>query len=67
MITIKVNDVQKKFSNTLTLHELVAVLKLHTNGIAIAINGSVIKREDWTSQILHDNDAILIIKSTQGG
>ncbi|CAM1369131.1 Thiamine biosynthesis protein ThiS [Tenacibaculum sediminilitoris] len=67
MISIKVNDTQKKISKTLSLQELVNELQVQTNGIAIAINNNVVKREEWTSCILQNNDAILIIKSTQGG
>jgi len=67
MITIKVNDTQKEFSDTLTLETLISNLQVKTNGIAIAINGSVIKKDNWNSQQLQNNDTVLIIKSTQGG
>ena len=67
MITINVNQKNHQFSETLVLEALVRFLNLKTNGIAIAINGSVVKRSDWSLQWLQDNDDVLIIKSTQGG
>ena len=67
MITLKVNDTQKEFSRTLSLQDLVNELKVKTNGIAIAVNSNVVKKEEWTSRMLQNNDDILIIKSTQGG
>ncbi|QXP72449.1 sulfur carrier protein ThiS [Tenacibaculum sp. HL-MS23] len=67
MITIKVNQENHQFLETLTLQELVEYLKIQTNGIAIAINSTVIKRADWSLKLLQNNDDILIIKSTQGG
>ncbi|WP_369048891.1 sulfur carrier protein ThiS [Tenacibaculum sp. UWU-22] len=67
MITIKVNDNQQTFLTTLTLQELVDKLQIQPNGIAIAINNTVVKKTDWTSKTLQDNDTVLIIKSTQGG
>ncbi|WP_299013456.1 sulfur carrier protein ThiS [uncultured Polaribacter sp.] len=67
MITIKVNQENHQFSETLALEDLVRFLNIKTNGIAIAINGSVIKKTDWSLQTLQDNDDVLIIKSTQGG
>ena len=67
MITIKVNDNQQEFLTALTLQELVEKLQIQTNGIAIAVNSSVVKKSDWSSKLLQNNDAILIIKSTQGG
>ena len=49
------------------LQKLVDDLKITTNGIAIAINNNVVKRTDWSSKILQQEDVVLIIKSTQGG
>lgn len=67
MINIKVNDINQQFSNSLTIEQLVYKLQIVTNGIAIAINDSVIKKESWGTKKLKNNDKVLIIKSTQGG
>lgn len=67
MITIKVNNNQHEFLNPVTLQELVAKLQIQTNGIAIAVNNTVVKKSDWSVQLLQNNDDVLIIKSTQGG
>ena len=64
---IKVNNETQKISKETTIHILVEDLKIQTNGIAIAVNNSVVKKSDWESKILQENDDILIIKSTQGG
>jgi sulfur carrier protein len=37
------------------------------NGVAIAINDTVIPKANWDTHILKPNDHILIIKATQGG
>lgn len=67
MITIKVNNNQQEFLSPLALQELVDKLQIQTNGIAIAVNSSVVKKTDWYSKLLQNNDEVLIIKSTQGG
>ena len=67
MITIKVNQENHQFSENLTVQELIVYLKIQTNGIAVAINSSVLKKADWSLQLLQNNDEVLIIKSTQGG
>lgn len=36
-------------------------------GIAIALNNTIIKKDDWSATDLKSNDNILIIKATQGG
>jgi len=66
-MTIKVNESLKKISNRLTLQELINELQVQTNGIAVAVNENVIKKENWTSHKLREKDNVLIIKSTQGG
>ncbi|WP_179316208.1 MULTISPECIES: sulfur carrier protein ThiS [Winogradskyella] len=67
MITIKVNQEDHHILENITLQEFVENLKIQTNGIAIAINNTVVKKTDWSSRLLQNNDDILIIKSTQGG
>lgn len=67
MITVEVNQKKHQVSENLTLQDLVTDLNIQTNGIAIAINNYVIKKADWGSKGLQNSDAILIIKSTQGG
>ncbi|QNK76302.1 sulfur carrier protein ThiS [Winogradskyella sp. PAMC22761] len=67
MITIKVNQEDHHILENITLQEFVENLKIQTSGIAIAINNTVVKKTDWSSRLLQNNDDILIIKSTQGG
>lgn len=67
MITIKVNQEIHQFSEILTLAAFTRFINLNTNGIAIAINGTVVKKTDWSLRVLQNSDEVLIIKSTQGG
>ena len=64
---IQVNKETQQIPEKTTLQALVEELKIPTNGIAIAINESVVKRTEWSSRLLYSQDDILIIKSTQGG
>ena len=67
MITIKVNQKEHQILETQTVQQFVEYLEIQTNGIAIAINSSVVKKADLSLHLLQNNDDILIIKSTQGG
>ncbi|TXD52605.1 MULTISPECIES: sulfur carrier protein ThiS [unclassified Polaribacter] len=67
MITIKVNQEIHQLSEILTVAAFVRFININTNGIAIAINGNVIKKTDWSFILLQNSDEVLIIKSTQGG
>lgn len=37
------------------------------NGIAVAINETIVPKKLWDSHVLQSNDHILVIKATQGG
>lgn len=67
MITIKVNQEIHQLSETLTVVAFVRFININTNGIAIAINSSVVKKADWSFRVLQNSDELLIITSTQGG
>ncbi|CAM1374436.1 sulfur carrier protein ThiS [Tenacibaculum xiamenense] len=64
---IKVNESAKEISEDLSVKGLVRELEISDNGIAIAINNNVVKKDDWSNHKLQNNDNVLIIRSTQGG
>lgn len=67
MITIQVNDKAQFFAEELTVKALIDELQVPKNGIAVAINNTVVSKSNWSHQMIVDQDRILIIKSTQGG
>jgi sulfur carrier protein len=67
MITVNINQKQHQTSKNTTLLELLTQLNISTQGVAVAINQSIITQKDWKAQKLQQNDAILIITATQGG
>jgi sulfur carrier protein len=38
-----------------------------SKGIAVALNECVVLKDNWASQIINENDSVLIIEATQGG
>ena len=64
---IKVNNETQEISENTSIQQLVEQLNISLNGIAIAINNSVVKKCDWKSTVINNEDDVLIIKSTQGG
>ena len=64
---IKVNNETQEITANTSVQQLVEQLQISTNGIAIAINSTVVKKTDWASTFLKNQDDLLIIKSTQGG
>ncbi len=66
---LKINNQLKKFdATTLSIQDLLDLeFPNKQNGIAFAINNSVIPKTDWAITILSETDEILIITATQGG
>lgn len=65
---IKYNQQEFEFQTPPTVNQfLVETLTLKTEGIAVAINSSVVPRSEWETALIYENDNLMIIKATQGG
>lgn len=66
---LKINNQIKQFqADALSIQALLDIeIPQKQNGIAIAINNSVIPKLNWNSYLLSETDEILIISATQGG
>lgn len=66
---LKINNQRKEFdSKNLSVQDLLDFeFPNKQNGIACAINNSVIPKSDWPTTALSETDDILIITATQGG
>lgn len=63
-----INGEAKQFENLKTLSFVLNELKISsTRGIALAVNGTVVPKNEWESCLLNENDKITIIQATQGG
>ncbi|MDA8277089.1 MAG: sulfur carrier protein ThiS [Actinomycetota bacterium] len=49
------------------LGEVIDMFAVDRRGVAVALNGEVVKRGDWDSQVLIDRDAIEILSIAAGG
>jgi len=66
---LKINNQTKQFeTNSLTVQALLDLeIPIKQNGIAVAINNTVIPKSNWNLHPLQETDDILIISATQGG
>lgn len=67
MITITVNKEVKEIPSNANIEQVLTQLDIAQQGIAVAINESIVTKSAWTSTELNANDDLLIIKATQGG
>ena len=66
---LKINNQTKQFAtDSLTVQALLDLeIPIKQNGIAFAINDTIIPKSNWNSHIIQETDHILIITATQGG
>jgi sulfur carrier protein len=66
---LKINQQIKKFNaETLTLQALLDLeIPNKHNGIAVAVNNTVVPKINWNQHLVSETDEILIISATQGG
>lgn len=66
---LKINNQIKQFeAESLSVQDLLDLeIPNKQNGIAVAINNSVIPKTNWNSYPIQQTDEILIISATQGG
>lgn len=67
MMHILVNDQAHNFENPLDLKSLLEQINVSEKGIAVALNQSIVQRQEWPNTQLKNDDQVLIIKATQGG
>ena len=63
---IKVNNKETETSAK-TVGELARELALPERGVALAVEQTMIKRDEWDNTPLKDGDNVLIIKAACGG
>jgi thiamine biosynthesis protein ThiS len=62
-----VNGDEKDFSSPISLAGLIEELDLPASRIAIELNREVVRRSDWGSTMLTDDDRIEIVHFVGGG
>jgi sulfur carrier protein len=67
-MNISLNNKTIQIESGITLQGLIDMqLGEKQKGVAAAIDGAVIPKQEWKSTSVKDNQSILIIKATQGG
>jgi sulfur carrier protein len=66
--SIRVNG-EPRETAAATLVQLLRQLELAetTAGVAVAVNGAIVPRSDWTAQRLENGDRVDIVGAVQGG
>jgi len=66
-VNIHLNGENREFPDGLTVEALVAALALEPTRVAIELNRSVVRRNQWAITILHDGDQVELVHFVGGG
>lgn len=66
-MTVKINDKTVTLPEGATLADAIAEVGVNTNGIATALNGTVVPAQRRADTAMHDGDSVIIIKAFYGG
>ena len=67
MMTIRLNGETEQLAAS-TVAELVAAKSdMAGRGLAVALNGTLVRRADWAATPLKPGDAVEIVRAMQGG
>ena len=68
-MNIQVNGKARTLDSEQNVAELVFELNgsAETQGVAVAINGQIVRRTDWKTRTLRDNDEVEVLRAVSGG
>ncbi|HEX7927699.1 MAG TPA: sulfur carrier protein ThiS [bacterium] len=66
---IVLNGAARHVADAMNLRALLESLKLPTleQGIAVAVNGEIVRKTEWRGTVLKASDEIEVVQATQGG
>jgi sulfur carrier protein len=64
---ITVNGAEHEASDGSSVAGVVASVTERPTGVAVALNGEVVPRTDWTTTIVREADRIEVLTAVQGG
>ena len=67
VLLIKVNGEQREIEPEIALSKLVTLLNLKPEQIAIELNKEVVRRANWESTVLREDDQVEIVHFVGGG
>lgn len=64
---VHVNGAERELGSDATVADLVEEVTSSTGNVAVAINGDVVRRQQWGETSLAEGDRVEIVAAIQGG
>ncbi len=66
-MNITINGTPHELTEGTSLAQAVSLLTTSAAGVAVAVNGAVVRRADWPGTGLADGDHVEVLTAVQGG
>lgn len=66
-MNIIVNGEEKEFQDQITINELIELLQIKIGVMAVAVNMNIVKKDDWDSFRLSQDDKVELLQFVGGG
>ena len=67
MITITLNGKPREVEERQAVPDLLRTLDVQPKQVAVAINGEVVPRDDWSAVCIEDGDVVEVVRAVGGG
>jgi len=67
VITLTVNGEKRKLEGPVKLTAFLETLEFNPRYVAVAYNGTVLQRQQWSEVVLQDGDVLEIVRMVGGG
>jgi len=65
---VSVNEQKQDIPEQGTVLQVLQSMQIQSfNGMAVAVNNTIIKKENWPIHSLQPNDSLILIRASQGG
>ncbi len=64
---IVVNGKELEFNNEITIEQLLVNLEIEDKVMAVAVNMEIVKKDNWSSRIIKEDDKIELLHFVGGG
>ncbi|HBW17846.1 MAG: sulfur carrier protein ThiS [Streptosporangiaceae bacterium] len=62
-----INGERRRVASPMSLGDAVSMLTTAASGVAVALNGEVVRRADWACTPLSPGDQVEVLTAVQGG
>lgn len=67
VMKVVINGIAQDFDAAVSLLEAMKILNIQEKVVALALNSNIVKKEQWNSVILKENDKLEVLQFVSGG